>query len=62
MSKSKDLAPFYIIRAGYDSSINEGIGITAGFEVSYQNLTFDTAYLPAGDLGSTFRISASMRF
>lgn len=56
------ITPIFAIRAGYDSSIDEGSGITAGFGVSYQNMRFDTAYLLAGDLGSTFRISASMRF
>jgi len=56
------ITPIFAIRAGYDSSIDEGSRITAGFGITYQNLTFNGAYLGAGDLGSTFRISASMRF
>ena len=54
--------PILALRAGYDSSLDEGPGITAGFGVAYKNLTFDGAYLPAGDLSETFRLSASMRF
>jgi len=54
--------PSFALRGGYDSSIDEGTGITAGFGISYQNLTFDGAYLPAGDFGGTFRICLSTRF
>ncbi|MBU1487798.1 hypothetical protein KKH56_07120 [bacterium] len=43
-------------------SLDEGPGVTAGFGVTYKNLTFDGAYVPAGDLSETFRLSASMRF
>ncbi|MBU1615760.1 PorV/PorQ family protein [bacterium] len=56
------IIPALALRAGYDSSLDEGPGITAGFGVTYKNLTFDGAYLPAGDLAKTFRLSASMRF
>ena len=54
--------PILALRAGYDSSIDEGPGITAGFGVTYKNLTFDGAYVPAGDLSETFRLSASVKF
>ncbi|MFH1963751.1 MAG: PorV/PorQ family protein [bacterium] len=54
--------PIFALRAGYDSSIEEGPGVTAGFGISYKNLTFDGAYLPAGEFDSTFQLSASMRF
>ena len=54
--------PALAIRAGYDSSIDEGPGVTAGFGVTYKNLTFDGAYLPQGELADTFRLSASIRF
>ncbi|MBU0567775.1 hypothetical protein KJ693_04035 [bacterium] len=41
---------------------DEGPGVTAGFGITYKNLTFDGAYLPAGDLSEAFRLSVSMRF
>ena len=56
------IIPALALRAGYDSSLDEGPGITAGFGVTYKNLTFDGAYLPAGEFDSTFQLSASMRF
>jgi len=54
--------PTFALRAGYDSSIDQGPGVTAGFGISYKNLTFDGAYLPVGEFGSSFQLSALMRF
>jgi len=54
--------PIFVVRLGYDSSVDEGSGITAGIGITYQNLTFNGAYLGAGELGSTFRLSSSIRF
>ncbi|MBU0568809.1 PorV/PorQ family protein [bacterium] len=56
------IIPSLALRAGYNSSIDEGPGVTAGFGISHKNLTFDGAYLPAGEFDSTFQLSASMRF
>jgi hypothetical protein len=52
----------FALKGGYNSSIDEGSGVTAGFGLTYQNLFFDGAYLLVGDFGSIFHISASMKF
>ncbi|MBU2461817.1 conjugal transfer protein TraF, partial [bacterium] len=54
--------PVLTLRAGYNSTLDEGSGITAGFGITHRNLTFNGAYLDAGELGSTFRLSSSIRF
>ena len=53
------------LRAGYNShrSANDGLNeISFGAGINFHRGTFDLAWIPFGDLGSTFRYSLLIRF
>lgn len=60
---SEDISIF--IRAGYDgnrSDINGFTSINLGFGLDYKTLSFNYAFAPYGDIGSTHKIALSLRF
>lgn len=53
-----------LLRAGYNpaSGENTGTGVTAGLGLKHKDLFFDYAFLPAGDLGVTQKLSVGLKF
>ncbi|MCG2711199.1 MAG: PorV/PorQ family protein [Candidatus Omnitrophica bacterium] len=48
------------VRLGYNTRNDDGPGITAGMGYLYNNLSFDYAFVPFRELGSTHRLSVTM--
>ncbi|MDI6735352.1 MAG: PorV/PorQ family protein [bacterium] len=56
------LVPILAIRAGYNSGIDEGSGMTFGIGYKFHNLQLDYAYVPYEDLGKTNRYCLLIKF
>jgi hypothetical protein len=52
----------YQLGHGQDQLGSSLVGFSAGVGFEFKNLTFDYAYVPFGDLGTTQRISVGFRF
>jgi len=55
-------APMLSLRLGYNGRNDAGIGITAGFGLHWQGLSFDYAMAPYGALGSSHQLSLGLRW
>lgn len=57
------ISTLFALRAGYNSVIDEESGLTGGFGVRYQSISFDYTYVPYGDLDpKTHRFSLGFKF
>ncbi|MHB9155731.1 MAG: PorV/PorQ family protein [Endomicrobiales bacterium] len=57
------VAGMVFLRAGFRprSDATTGAGISAGFGINYEDLRFDYAFLPYGDLGGAHRLSLNVK-
>ncbi|MBI4778359.1 PorV/PorQ family protein [Candidatus Desantisbacteria bacterium] len=56
------LTPRLNLRAGYGSNNDLDHGLSAGIGINIENLRFDYAYVPYGDVDNTHRVSVGKRF
>ena len=56
------IAKMMPIRLGFTTRNNAGLGLTAGVGWFYENVAFDFAFVPFGDLGTAAYISATVRW